>query len=140
MTLICRLFISKGALFATHAIQSLSTAQVPDDEQFVPDFQSESCEYLKMYYLFSLAVYFGCGPEMAGGKRQRLNSWNYLLFISCSNLKPKFHGKQRRSLDQQESGAEWPDILVDLILLMMPTLSHTNGAHCIVYIRYFSMH
>lgn len=22
------------------------TAQVPDDEQFVPDFQSDSCEYL----------------------------------------------------------------------------------------------
>jgi len=48
-----------------NALQSLSTAQVPDDEQFVPDFQSESCEYLEMYYLFSLAVYFGCRPGMA---------------------------------------------------------------------------
>lgn len=24
-----------------------STAQVPDDEQFVPDFQPDSCEYLR---------------------------------------------------------------------------------------------
>lgn len=25
----------------------VSTAQVPDDEQFVPDFQPDSCEYLR---------------------------------------------------------------------------------------------
>ncbi|XP_016093570.1 ETS translocation variant 5-like [Sinocyclocheilus grahami] len=43
----------------------IAEAQVPDDEQFVPDFQSESCEYLEMYYLFSLAAYFGCSPERA---------------------------------------------------------------------------
>lgn len=39
------------------SLQFLSTAQVPDDEQFVPDFQSENCEYLKIYYLFSLTMY-----------------------------------------------------------------------------------
>lgn len=26
----------------------ISTAQVPDDEQFVPDFQSDSCEYFSI--------------------------------------------------------------------------------------------
>lgn len=58
LTLICRLFISRGHFCNfVQSPQSLSTAQVPDDEQFVPDFQSENCEYLKIYYLFSLTVY-----------------------------------------------------------------------------------
>lgn len=34
-------------IFLTHVTLScIFTAQVPDDEQFVPDFQSDSCKYL----------------------------------------------------------------------------------------------
>lgn len=61
LSLICRLFSSRGHF--CNFVQFLSTAQVPDDEQFVPDFQSENCEYLKIYNLFSFDDVFGGSPE-----------------------------------------------------------------------------
>lgn len=38
--IMCLIFLTFAPFSCT------STAQVPDDEQFVPDFQSDSCEYL----------------------------------------------------------------------------------------------
>lgn len=40
---VCRCLTEPGP---TDVLSTCSTAQVPDDEQFVPDFQSDSCEYL----------------------------------------------------------------------------------------------
>lgn len=38
--------VGSGVYFSDATLLCILTAQVPDDEQFVPDFQSESCEYL----------------------------------------------------------------------------------------------
>lgn len=40
-------------------------AQVPDDEQFVPDFQSDNCKYLSGGGTFVLKT-FGLGTSMFG--------------------------------------------------------------------------
>lgn len=39
-------------LFSRASLSCVLTAQVPDDEQFVPDFQSDSCEYLICFVHF----------------------------------------------------------------------------------------
>lgn len=53
-------FLSPSSLFPP-----LSSAQVPDnDEQFVPDYQAESCKYSMAYHL-ALNIYF-----LAGGGRE----------------------------------------------------------------------
>lgn len=39
------------------------TAQVPDDEQFVPDFQSDNCEWLISVFLSLITVSMYLSPE-----------------------------------------------------------------------------
>lgn len=47
IVLLCSLSLSE--ILLTGFFSFVFTAQVPDDEQFVPDFQSDSCEYLILH-------------------------------------------------------------------------------------------